>query len=82
MNIKSPLRLDLLFLDTTDRGPVRTALVVHIRVAKVKVEAVSVVVVRSGGPVDAVEASVVGNAFAVVAEAGSREKDLRYTCCI
>ena len=82
MNIKSKLRQDLLFLDATDRVPVRTVVVAHTCVDNGKVEAVGVVAVRPGRPVEAVVASIVGSAVAVVTDAGSREKHLRDSCCI
>ena len=75
-NSKSSLRQDLLFLDTTDRVPVRREVVVPIRAATVKVEAVGVVGERSGRPVAAAAASIVGTAVIAVAVAGSREKYL------
>ena len=67
------------YLDATDRVPVRSEAVVHIRAATAKVEAVGAVAVRSGRPVVAAAVSIVGIAVVVVAVAGSREKDLRKT---
>ena len=71
-------RKDLLFLDTTDRVPVRTVEVAaHIREAIVKEEDVGAVAVRSGRPVEAEAASIVGKAVAAATVAGSREERLR-----
>ena len=68
----------MLFLNATDRVPVRTAVVVaYMREAIVKVEEVDVAAERPGRPVDAVAASRVGIAVVVATVAGSREKDLR-----
>ena len=81
MNIKSQLRQDLLFLDTTDRVPVRTAVDVHVRAATVKDDVVGgAAAVRTGRPVVAEAASTVGKAAEVeAAVAGSREKYLGKT---
>ena len=62
------------YLDATNRVPVRTVIVVHIGVAAVEVEVVGVVAVRSGRPIVAVVASIVGIAVTVVTVAGSRKK--------
>lgn len=80
-NSKSRLRKDLLFLYATDRVPVRTAVVVHVDIAAAEEEGVGVVAVRTGRPVVAEVASSVGIAVGV-AGTGSREKHLRYSCCI
>ena len=69
------------YLDATDRVPVRTEVAVHIGVAAAEAEAVSAVavavdVVRSGRPIVAVVASIVGIAVVVVAVASSREEHL------
>ena len=74
----------MLFLDTTDRVPVRTVAAAHIHAVTAKVEVVGAAaavgdVGRSGRPVVAIAASTVGYAEVVVAVAGSREKDLRKT---
>ena len=52
MNIKSKLRQDLLFLDATDRVPVRTVVVAHTCVDNGKVEAVGVVAVYGFEPLN------------------------------
>ena len=82
MNIKSQLRQDLLFLNTTDRVPVRTAVVAHVRVATAKVEeggVVTAVGAGAGRPVVAEAASIGGTAVVVAVVAGSREKYLGKT---
>ncbi len=82
MNIKSKLRQDLLFLDATYRVPVRTVVVAHTCVDNGKVEAVGVVAVRPGRPVEAVVASIAGTAVAAITAVGNREKHLMDSCCI
>ena len=83
---KSRYRKDLLFLDTTDRVPVCTEVVVAHFAIKVEVigseEVVYGVVVRSGRPVFACFVSTAALAVVEAEEAGSREEYLRYTCCI
>ena len=81
-NSKSRLRKDLLFLDTTDRVPVRAEEVVHTDKAAVEAKVVGVAAVRSRRPIAAVAASTVGIAVIVAAAAGSREKRLRDFVCI
>jgi hypothetical protein len=82
-NSKSTLRRDLLLLDTTDRVPVCTAVVVaHSDIAAAEAEAAGVVADRSRRPIATVAASTAGIAAVVVAVTGSREEYLRYTCCI
>ena len=69
-------QLLILFLDATDRVPARTVDAAHIGAAAVEVEAVGSVVVRTGRPIAADVASLVGIAAEAVAVAGSREEHL------
>lgn len=70
-------QLLILFLDATDRAPVRAVVVAHTATAADEAEVVGVaVVVRPGRPIVAVEASIAGIAAAVDAAAGSREEHL------